>query len=278
MIEADLEGLGAFIGAVDGFISAVADPRFEGDFLDHLMTKAKNAFMLDAYAAHASGSARLQHVFEWGDQDANGVATGRPSSIPLFKLTKEGAGDMRVLSFKFLPSTVPVPLPDPNKYGFKPEILGSLRRHVFVMKAGVMETQGNVTINPRWSKRLFIPWEGAKKGYVMTDKGVRVNPGGAHSTGGFTEFWTAWFGSRGQSVTETLVKKTEEELGATGRKVVRYAAGSVVGGKKVGGQFAAARGVEMGYINAKKASSQRYAERELRKYFASQREEGFDDE
>jgi hypothetical protein len=259
VITADLSGIGAFIGAVEGTLHAVESPGFKGDFLDSLTGKIKRTFMLDAIAAKESGLSSLNHMFEWGNSQ------GETSNVPLFAITKRKAGPSAVnIGFKFLPSTKPVPLPDPARYGFNAGKLKFLTRHVFYMKAVVMETQSSVVVSPTKPRGLFIPLASAKKGYIMSKTSVRINPGGSEATGGFATFWSNWFESRGNQITSEFTRKVEQDLGETGRKVVRYAAGTVVNGRKVGGQFASGKGVSVNYVNAKSASAQQYAERLLR--------------
>lgn len=245
VFDADLSGVGAYIGTVGGILQAVEDPRFEGDFVEHLMDDVSGHFMTETIAAKEAGNGRIAHVFEWGEQQ------GEVSSIPLFKLTREGGSGGRRLGYMFLPSTQYVPLPDPERYGFDPSKLQFLRRHTFRLKALVMETQRNVSISPVGAKRLFVPSEKAKRGYYMTTGPVRVNPGGASATGGFALWWNEWFSMRGQAIASGQVEATQNWLVATGAKYVRYAAGTVIGGKKVGGQFASGKNVSFGYVNAK---------------------------
>lgn len=244
-VSADMRGLGDYIGTVDGILQAVEDPRFEGDFVEHMMDSVSGTFMTDTMAAKESGAARIAHVFEWGEQQ------GEVSNIPLFKLTRTGGKGSRRLGYMFLPSTKYVPLPDPDRYGFDPSKLQYLRRHTFQLKALVMETQRNVSVSPVGAKRLFIPSNKAKKGYFMTTKTTNINPGGAVSTGGFADWWNQWFSMRSQQVVNTEVQKTERWLVATGAKYVRYAAGTVIAGQKVGGQFASGKAVSASYVDAK---------------------------
>lgn len=172
---------------------------------------------------------------------------GGPSSVPLFRLTKRGKGDRKFLSYDFLPSRRPVPLPDPDRYGFKPEKLAFMRRHVFKFKAIVMETQSNVTISPTFSQKLFIPDERAKYGYYMTSKPQTINPGGPKATGGFTEWWTLWFGTRAQGIVTEQVKMAEEFIKSTGQRVIRDA---------TTGRFASGKAVEFGYVDAAERTAQ----------------------
>lgn len=244
-VTADLTGVGAYIGTVDGILQAVEDPRFQGDFTEHLMDNVSDAFMTETIAAKEAGNARIAHVFEWGDEQ------GEVSNIPLFRLTRKGEYGERRLGYMFLPSTKYVPLPDPERYGFDPSKLQYLRRHVFQLKAIVMETQRNVTISPVGAKRLFVPSEKAKKGYYMTTGPVNINPGGAAATGGFSMWWNDWFAARAQTIVTEESEATQNWLVATGAKYVRYAAGTVINGQKVGGQFASGKAVSFGYVNAK---------------------------
>lgn len=260
-VQPDLTGLDAYIGTVGGILQAVEDPRFEGDFVEHMMDGVSDSFMVDSIAAKEAGSARIAHVFEWGDEQ------GEVSNIPLFRLTRSGGPGNRQLGYMFLPSTQYVPLPDPDRYGFDPGKLQYLRRHVFQLKAVVMETQRAVTISPMGAKKLFVPDERAKKGYYMTTGPVTINPGGAAASGGFATWWNEWFAARAQAVVSAEVERTESWLVATGAKYVRYAAGTVMNGKKVGGQFARGKAVSASYINAKEKSVKEKVLREAEAFF-----------
>ena len=260
-ITADTTGIDAYIGTVGGILQAVEDPRFEGDFVEHMMDNVEGQFMTETIAAKEAGNARISHVFEWGENQ------GEVSNIPLFKLTRQGGAGSRRMGYIFLPSTQYVPLPDPDRYGFDPGKLQYLRRHVFQLKALVMETHRNVSISPMGAKRLFVPSEKAKRGYYMTTGPVRVNPGGASATGGFATWWNEWFSLRAQEVVTEEVQRTERWLVATGAKYVRYAAGTMIGGKKVGGQFARGRNVSASYINAKEKEVKRKVLAESERFF-----------
>lgn len=263
MITADLSGIGNFIGGVKGTLHAVETPGTQKYFIGSLTNRIKNTFMADVIAAKESGQKQLNHMFEWGNTE------GETSNIPLFKVTRRKAGPAAVnVGFTFLPSTKPVPLPNPAKYGFNPYKLRYLSRHVFYMKAIVMETQSSVEISPHKDTGLFIPTSSVPKGYVMLRRSVTINPGGEQATGGFSNFWVNWFESRAQGITAEFAQKVEEDLGLTGRKAVRYAAGTVINGKKVGGQFATGRGVSINYVNAKASATQQYAERLIRSQYA----------
>lgn len=247
-VDSDMKGLADYVGSVGGVLQAVEDPRFEGDFVEHMMDSVSNSFYVETIAAKNAGSARVAHVFEWG------MSEGDVSDLPLFRLTRSGARGHRGLGYMFMPSTRHVPLPNPSKYGFDPAKLQYLRRHVFQLKALVMETKANVRVSPVGAKKLFIPSKDAERGYVMTHKTTNINPGGKASTGGFATWWNEWFAMRAQAIVSTEVQQTEKWLIATGARYVRYAAGTSIGGRKVGGQFASGRAVSATYVDAKARS------------------------
>lgn len=250
-LQADLSNLGGYVGAVEGLISAIQDPRVQSDFLGHVMDKTRTVFYAESLAAMHSGAANIKHVYEWGE------AQGEVSDIRLFKLTKGGRGNQRYMNFAFLPSTVPVPLPDPETYGFPPASKSgkTLSRHIFRMKALVMETKSSVTIRPKAAKKLFIPDASKTKGFFMAPS-ARINPGGPQATGGFAKWWSQWFETRAESIAEAEASKAEEVIKATGQKVIRYAAGTRINGVSVGGRFASGQVVSYGNINAAKATAE----------------------
>ena len=63
------------------------------------------------------------------------------------------------------------------------------------------------------------------------------------------------------------VQRTERWLVATGAKYVRYAAGTMIGGKKVGGQFARGRNVSAAYVNSKEQEVKRKVLAESERFF-----------
>jgi hypothetical protein len=241
-IGADLSGIGSYIGTVGGFIDAVEHPAFEGDFNEHLAHTIESHFMTESIAANIEGTANISHTFEWGGSQ------GETSSIPLFRLNYDP--NHKSLSYQFLPSREFVPLPDPAKYGFSPSKLDGMRDHTFQLKAVVMETMSKVTVAPVGAKRLFIPSMKSPRGYYMTSNPVTLNPGGKAATGGFATWWKLWFDTRAEAIVKLEAEETEEWLVLTGKKYVRYAAGTKIGGKSVGGQFASGKGVSMAFINA----------------------------
>lgn len=260
-VTGDTSGISKFIGTIDGIISAVEDPRFKGDFNNHLQSKIKKSFYVDTIAKKNSGDQSLYHVFEWGE------VQGQVSDEPLFLLTSGNSRVGSTLGYVFLPSTEFVPLPDPARYGFDPDVASSLSRHVFQLKALVMETQTSVTVSPTWSKRLFIPWADAPKGYVFTKNPVSFNPGGRQSTGGFARWWREWFSTRAHMIAAEESEKVNKWLTATGNKQVRYLAGAVVDGEKVGGRYAKGRSTSIAYANAQAKKTKALVMSESKKMF-----------
>lgn len=266
-VTADLSNLGGYIGAVGGILTALESPAYKDRFQDYLMGRLKVKFMTDTIAVHRAGYKSLNHVFEWPSQDGSGVATGQTSDIPLFKLTKQGTRTQRVLSFEFLPSTETVPLPDPAKYGFNPEKLSHMNRHVFRYKALVMENDTMVSISPVHAKRLFIPDASNKYGYYMTSNTQRINPGGAVATGGFARWWNEWFTTKAQGIVDEEAVASEQHIASTGQDVIRYAAGTKIGGRSVGGQFAKAQEISVAYIKAKERAAELRFMEEIVQYY-----------
>lgn len=240
-INADTSGISAFAGGMSGMLTAVTTTAFKSNFLGNAMNQVRKEFMISAEANRD----HLKHVFEWGDEQ------GQVGTRPLFAVTKNGSGSRRYMSFRFLDSTKQVPFPDEGRYGFT--LNGNMKPHVFRKKALVMETQSEVVISPRPDnkKGLFIPWEQADKGYIMIKGSTVINPGGT-STGKFSEFWEEWFRTEAPRIMAAKAKAAEEVLAATGQKVIRYAAGTVRGGVKVGGRFAKGESASFAYVNAER--------------------------
>lgn len=242
-IEANLEPMAGYAGAVEGILTAIGTPKSKQVFLNRYMTKAQEAFMTDTIAANAAGTANLSHVFDWGKTQE------QTSDIPLFKLIKVRAENMAFLSYDFLPSTRVVPKPDPQKTGISPAVIEKLKPHIFRMKAMVMETMENITIAPKNGKGLFIPSTDQERGYLMSQKPVTINPGG-NATGGFAKWWTEWFDTRGQEVVQQQALAQGEFLAKTGQTIIR---------DLTTGRFSPGTAVSFGYA----ASAARNAELQM---------------
>lgn len=250
-VEAHMDGLYGFIGGVEGVIDAIQTPEFKDDFTDHIMNDLKQKFTVSAIAM--SGNDNMKHVFEWGMQQ------GESSEIPLFRITKKGAGGIRQLSYHFVPSTVPVPLPDPRRYGFDATKLDHMKRHIFKYKAIVMESGAQVTIHNKWSEHgLFIPTTSNKYGYVMTKKTVTVRPGGKEAAGGFSKFWSGWFETEAPVQVRLQSTLTEQFIAKTARYVLRDTAGRFASGSRVG----------VGYVSSAKRTAELSTLTAAKKYFS----------
>lgn len=229
-VSADLSGVEGFIGGVQGILTAIANPGTESRFVGAQMDNLKHHFMSDSIAANAAGGANIKHVFEWPDR------AGAVSDIPLFRLLKMGSGQSRYLTYEFLPSMRPVPLPP----AIPADKRGMFAEHFFRQKALVMETMENVTIEPKNGKTLFIPAPDQMRGYIMTRKPVEVNPGG-NSTGGFEKWWVEWFDTRAESLIQEKTKMAEEFISKTSQTIIRDVAT---------GRFSSGSKVTFGYVEA----------------------------
>lgn len=253
-VGADMTPMEGFVGAVGGMLSAIASAKSKDLMVGRYMDKTKAAFMTDSIAVNEAGSQNIRHVFEWGDKQ------GTTSSIPLFRLIKASSGDVRYLSYEFLPSTQVVPLPDPSKTGISPEVIAKLTPHIFRLKAMVMETMENVTISPAEGKALFIPAADQPKGYVMSSKPVTVNPGG-NSTGGFEKWWMEWFDTRATEIVKTETTRAGEFISKTGQTIIRDA---------TTGRFSAGTAVSFGYVQAAKRNAELQMQAALESEFTNE--------
>lgn len=259
MIGANLKGMESYIAGVRGMVEALDTPGVKGDFIGKVMNETRKQFMFDTIAANEAGTPTIKHAFEWGD------TAGSTSSTPLFKLTKDTVGKTRMLSYTFLPSTKPVPPPDP-KFGIDADTLSNLRPQLFPMKAWVMENQSKAEILPKRSKMLLVPNMRSKRGFVLASSKT-VNPGGAQATGGFANWWNAWFDSKAAVIAQQESVKMEEFLQKTGQRIVRWAAGTSRGGRAVGGQFAKQQALDFGYISGERSRWKGNVEKALRNFY-----------
>ena len=268
-VSADMRGIESYVAGVRGMVEAMETPGVQGDFINHVMNVTKKKFRLDTIMAHEAGLESIKHVFEWGDSEGN------PSSIPLFKLTKGEMGRTKTLSYTFLPSTKRVPLPSAS-YGIPADVMDKIKPQIFPMKAYVMETQTRVDIRPKRAKMILIPTRQSSKGFVMRPSS-QVNPGGPQATGGFANWWNAWFDGNADVIAKGESVKTEEFLKKTGQRIVRWAAGTTRGGVAVGGQFAKQKVMDFGYIDGNAARWKGDVEKRLKRFYADREDEGDDE-
>lgn len=218
-VNADLGGIAEYVGVVKGVVAAIESDIYINYFNNHTMNKLRDRFNAETIAAGMANKPTLQHVFEWPDTDTRGVSKGENSGIPLWRVDIAGRGKARHMSFRFVQSRRNVPLPSPERYGFKPNKLQYMRRHVFKMKAIVMETSNAVTLRPK--KKLFIPVEDKPRGYVMTSNAVDINPGGSQATGGFSAWWVEWFGLRGEEIVNEILPVAEKQIKMSAEREMR---------------------------------------------------------
>lgn len=253
--HADLTGIERWAGSISGMLDVIDNPDFEGDFLEYTMKSLRGRFNEDTLARRTAGS--LRHVFEWN------------SNRPLYKVNLAGGGSGRYMTFTFLPSTEQVPLPG-DKFGISQDVLSKLNRHVFKLKAVVMETQSAVNIVPKNDEgKLFIPTTSSTKGYIMYAGSTTINPGGEESTGGFASWWALWFEAHAPGHVTNISRRTEQMIGRTGQRVVRHAAGTTIGGRAMGGKFARpGTTMRAAYVDAERRA-ETLMRRESKKFFAS---------
>lgn len=258
----DTSGIDAYTDVVSGFIDAIESPQVQDEYLDTLMDETRRQFMIHTMAHNRLNLGDIQHVFEWPSQ-VMGVATSATSDVPLFEVHNEERGVYKAITFNYLPSRVPVPLPNPDRYGFNSKYIEGMKRHVFTQKALVMETSNSVHISSRTAgKKIFIPDSRVARGFRMLESG-NPNPGGPAATGGFARWWTNWFNTVAVDIANKDSMKTAQTLAETGRTLIRHAAGTTINGKKVGGQFAAGKVVSYAYDNATRRNAKLATEKAL---------------
>lgn len=228
-VEANLDGIAAAAGVMEGVISAMQDAEFNKEFNAAVADSAKSKFGQTADAVHATG--RLNAVYESASNEEfyNNMPT---TNQRLFRLTRKSGPRDAEVSFHFIPSTAPVPMPDAERYGYTPS--GNMKRHIFRTKASTLETQASITIMPKYSRALFIPGAYGDRRYTFTTNPVTIqNP----HQGEFTSFWMHWWGNFAPKHVEEIAERTNVTVAKTGQTQMRHAAGTVIGGRSVGGRF-----------------------------------------
>jgi hypothetical protein len=223
-MQADFTSVIHFIGSGLAMTDALkVDSEYFNTILETSFGKADEQFNLEAAAMAASGSLDIRHMFEWGTL---GVNKGRTNTRPtpnserarLWKNTLHGGGRTPVLEFTFKPSVAFVPKPTKTDSGMDPEVIASMRDHVFTWKAAVMERGLQVTIAPREAQFLLIPYRkdaygfrphDKKRGYILTKSTIFARPG-AKVAGNFTSFWLQFWEGRGNEMMEADMFKNIE--------------------------------------------------------------------
>ena len=221
----DQQELIDFLGAGKAVSEMVSDP----DYVDALVRAAhgqvEDEFNMEA-AAYAASTGRIKHMYEWGTQGINRARTNmRPNPMdPRARLWEDlitGVGMHKQLIYVFKPSVAIVPKPTVRDTGMSPDVINSLRDHVFHSKASVLELGTTVTINPIRHPWLLIPYYepteslfsnyDKQRGFTLWKNPVVHSPGDtAGSTGQFTAFWAAFWEGRGQRMIDMHMEKQIE--------------------------------------------------------------------
>lgn len=236
-LQADWGQLAEVIGTVKGATKVLDDSKFMDLLLTRAHAQASIQFDGDA-AAYAAATGTLGHMYEWGTAGINIGRTTRRMD-PLAKEAKlwshvlTGTGTTKEASFKFQPSVVPIPKPTVKATGVPRATLQLLKGgpYVFAGKAAIMESGTTVTIRPRGSNMLFLPFgpEGprspkyAGKTHIWV-KGPIYSQPGKNYAGNFSKFWLAWWNTEGDRVITDSIEsrvntKMQTLLDSAGRKM-----------------------------------------------------------
>ncbi|SRR6266498_3168602 len=210
----DFSEMAGIIGVVNGAAKILDDSRFMDRLITHAHKRTKPSFNNDA-AAYAAATGTIRHMFEWGTAGINPGRTNRRMSpndpmARLWEHTLTGTGKTKVAGFVFRPSLVPIPAPTVAKTGVPSSELAKLTGgpYLFTNKAAVIETARPVTIRPKDSDWLFVPFgpEGPRgasvrkgRNFIFTKGPVHTIPG-KRLAGNFSKFWVAWWETEGASI------------------------------------------------------------------------------
>jgi hypothetical protein len=221
-IDVDNRQAAAVIGGMAGLVAAMKTDRYKRSVIEYAYNNMKSQFDSDVDAAALTDArAVLHHVYEWR---LIGVPAGR-----LWRHKLSGRGGSREASFKFIASKTPILTPKERRAnatgisGNDPiqdvpqKNIDRLQKipYYFYWKAPIMEYGMSVYIKPVNAKRLFVPLEGAKNNFILSQGLYVGNPGG-QNTGAFTKFWLAWWATQAPSIWDEEIRKTiEKDLGRT---------------------------------------------------------------
>lgn len=213
----NIEGLGDLIGAVDGM-----DAGMNNSYIAGLITEAhmEAATQFDMVAAAHGTAGFITHMFEYGTA---GITRGyrrhhdpTAAKARLWVHRLVGTGGTFDAGFIFRPALSPNPKPTVKHTKVEKQYLDRLskREYTFRQRAMVMETGLQVTIRPKASKRLFVPFYGQeptgdpsnKRGFAMVPGPLRVTPG-AEAAGTFTAFWNGWWRTEGTRMMEQNIER-----------------------------------------------------------------------
>lgn len=258
-VEANLDGIAAAAGVMEGIISAMEEAEFNREFNATVADSTKNKFGQHADAIHATG--RLNGVYESSSNEES-YYNMPTTNQRLFRLARKSGKKSAEVTYHFLPSTQPVSQPDAERYGYIPT--GRLRRQIFRTKAATLETQASITIAPKYGRALFIPGSFNGRKYTFTTNPVTItNP----HQGEFTNLWMHWWGHFAEQHVAEIAEKTNVTVAKTGQRLMRHAAGTVINGRKVGGRFKTAEDFKRVSLKWKNRTEQQVmsaAERDFR--------------
>lgn len=197
------------------FVNKVAKEIKTSRALEEASRSAANT-MTQEFNMFADVAARsedaLSHVYEWGQV---GLSGGR-----LWTTEMTGRKGGRTLTFNFMPSKVPVPIPEREPGPNGEQIQGG---HIFTWKAMVME-YGMPTVVKRQgdSKLAFpVPGEGFRNGLVFLQGPIRLDNRNHHNFA-FTGLWTGWWsGSGPDSIFEERVRPELEKPWARAERDIK---------------------------------------------------------
>lgn len=222
---ADFSGVEKALGAAWGAIDALEDKQYQDDVIRVAFAEANDIFNMEA-AAYAAAGGNIKHMFEWGTIGINrGRTNMRPQPLSdrarLWQPVIEGQGLRKQFDFTFQPSIAFVPKPTAGKTGMDPEVIASMRDHVFWNKALVMESGMEVTIALKEAEFLLFPFykghvppharsNDIARGYTLNRGPVSLTPG-AHSAGQFNAFWVQFWENQGNDILNASVQRQIEQ-------------------------------------------------------------------
>jgi hypothetical protein len=199
------------------------------DYQDSLIKTAFNTAVLEfntEAAAYAAAGGNIKHMYEWGTAGINrGATNARPNPMSdrarLWEPIMTGKGFNRTLDFFYKPSLAYVPKPTSGETGMDPDVIASMRDHVFRQKAMVFESGITVTIRPQEAQFLLMPkyanvdtsqWRSndIERGYALVPGPNKLRPG-ARTVGQFTAYWTQFWEGRGNDIMNAAVQKELDE-------------------------------------------------------------------
>lgn len=213
-IDVDLREMAEFLGAA----LAVSDIDVNSEYVDNVLNvaigEADDLFNQLAASAAMSG-ARISHMYEWGTIGINDRGETNMYQDPMDRRARlwtnivTGRGGNKMLSIKFEKSVATVPKPDSETTGMSEDVIASLKDHVFVWKALVLESGQNVTIKRKpGTKKLLIPYypQGdamfsnydKDRGFTLRNGPITHSPGETGGNAGqFLKFWESYWGDGG---------------------------------------------------------------------------------